>query len=112
MDFDEFFGKKNKHQKEQMMQNYHRGNSFSHKSSPEDYESFNPIEFINSIKRSKKLKVFFLIVLLLLIAIVIGFIAILFPTIKAIINYISQNGFSGVFDMVIEFLNKLWNGTK
>ncbi len=93
------------HPKGQMMHGYRRGNGFGHKPYYGDYGNFNPIEFINSIKRSKKLNFF-------LIAVVVGFIAILFPTIKAIINYISQNGFAGAYEMVIDFLNKLWNGTK
>lgn len=88
MDFDKILDKKGMHQKGQKMHGYRRGISFGHKQYYGDYGIFNPIEFINSIKRSKKIKKFFPNAVLTVIA-VVGFIAILFPTIKVIINYIS-----------------------
>lgn len=103
MDFEDFFEKKSRHGKKYAMHNYSGDNSYGHKPYSDDYGSFNPMEFINSLRRNKKLKIAFLIVVIILIALVIAIVAILFPLIKTVINYITQNGFSGVFDKVIDF---------
>ena len=110
MDFDDFFKKKNKHHKKQAMYRYPQGNSY--KSYAGSHAKFNPLAFINSLRNNRKLKIVFLIVLIIIIAFIIGLIAILVPLITRIFNYMSENGFSGVFNKVVSLVDKLWNGAK
>lgn len=114
MDLDDIFKNNNKHQYKQEMPNYYRDHSSNHKnySYSDKHENFNVFELLNSIKTNKKLKIIILVVLVIVIAVIIGLIVFLFPLITTMLNYISQNGISGLAEVVIDFLNKIWNGTK
>ena len=112
MDFEDFLKKKSKPHKKHAMHNYHHNDGYRHNSYSSNHASFNPIAFINSLRNNKKLKIIFLVVLIIIIALAIGIITIFFSLISSMSNTIMQNGVSGVFDEVINFLNKLWNGTE
>lgn len=112
MDFDDFLKKKGKRRKKHAMHNYYQNDSYRYKTYSSGHGSFNAIAFINSLRNNKKLKIVLLVVLILVIALVIGIIAIFFSLISSMTDTISQNGLSGVFDKLINFLNKLWNGTE
>ena len=110
MDFDDFLKKKNNSSAKYNKHNYHNKDRYKYYSNRQ--ESFNVLTFIDSFKNNKKRKLAFILILIISIAVIIGLIAILFPLLKSIINYISQNGVTVLLDEVINFLNKLWNGTK
>lgn len=112
MDLDDIFKNNNKHHYKQEMPNYYRTDSSNHKNYSDKHENFNVFELLNSIKTNKKLKIIILAVLVIVIALIIGLIVFLFPLITTMLNYISQNGISGLAEVVIDFLNKIWNGTK
>nr|WP_315167583.1 hypothetical protein [uncultured Flavobacterium sp.] len=113
MDFEDFLKKKGKPHKKHALHNYYQKDGYRYEtySSSSGHGSFNAIAFINSLRNNKKLKIVFLVILILAIALVIGIIAIFFSLISSMTDTIAQNGLSGVFDVVIDFLNKLWDGT-
>ncbi|WP_413998051.1 hypothetical protein ACMDB5_09655 [Flavobacterium sp. W1B] len=110
MDFDDFLKKKGKPHKKRAMHNYYQNDGYRYKTYSSGHGSFDVIAFINSLRNNKKLKIVFLVVLILVIALVIGIITIFFSLISSITNTIAQNGVSGVFDEVINFLNERLNG--
>jgi hypothetical protein len=112
MDFEFFLEKRSQKHQKYARQNYRHGNGRMHDSYHSGSGNFSPIDFINSIKRNKKLKIVFLFAAVVILAAVVGLVAIAFTLIKAIVDYISQNGISGLYEMLVDFLNTLWNGTK
>ncbi len=112
MDIEDLFENKNKYRHKQGVQDFSQGNSYK----PENYycepERFNFFELLNSINNNKKLKITIFVVLFILIAVIIGLVVLLFPIIIKTINYIFQNGVSGLIDIVRDLLNNLWYGTK
>lgn len=112
MDFEDFFEKRSQKHRNYARQNYRHDNSRMHDSYHNGSGNFSPIVFINSIKQNKKLKIVFLFAVVVIIVAVVGLFALAFTLIKAIVDYLSQNGVSGLYGMLIDFLNTLWNGTK
>lgn len=112
MDFEDFLKKKGKPDKKHALHNYYQNDGYRYKTYSSGHGSFNAMAFINSLINNKKLKIIFLVVLILAIVLVFGIIAIFFSLISSMTDTIAQNGLSGVFDGVIDFLNKLWNGTE
>jgi len=66
--------------------------------------------FLEYLKNSRKLKLAILIAIILILAILIAAIVILLPLISKLIGYINQNGLQGLWESVIDFINKLWKG--
>jgi uncharacterized membrane protein len=112
MDFEDFLKKKGKPHKKRALHNYHQNDGYGYETYSSGQGSFNAIAFINSLRNNKKLKIVLLVVLILAIALVIGVITIFFSLISSMADIIAQNGLSGVLDEVINFLNKLWEGTE
>ncbi len=112
MDFEDFLKKKGKPHKKHALHNYYQNDGYRYETYSSGHRSFNAIAFINSLRNNKKLKIVFLVILILAIALVIGIIAIFFTLISSMTDTIAQNGLSGVFDEAIDFLNKLWDGTE
>lgn len=112
MDFEDFLKKKGKPHKKHALHNYHQNDGYRYESYSSGHGRFNPIAFINSLRNNKKLKIVLLVVLILAMALVIGIIAIFFSLISSMADIIAQNGLLGVFDKVIDFLNKLWEGAE
>jgi uncharacterized membrane protein len=110
MDFEDFLEKKRKPHKKQALRNYYQNDGYRYETHSSGHGRFNAIAFINSLRNNKKLKIVFLVVLILVLALVIGIIAIFFSLISSMADIVGQNGLSGVFDKVIDFLNKLWEG--
>jgi uncharacterized membrane protein len=112
MDFEDFLEKKRKPHKKQAVRNYYQNDGYRYETHSSGHGRFNAIAFINSLRNNRKLKIVLLVVLILAIALVIGIIAIFFSLISSMTDTLAQNGLSGVLDEVINFLNKLWDGTK
>lgn len=91
MDFEDFINKKSKHHKKNVMQSYSSNDSYKKKSYSRSNTSFNPMMFVESLLKNKKLKYVLVGILIFVIALVIGIIALIFPLIEAIINFILQN---------------------
>lgn len=112
MDFDDFFKKKNKYHKKQAQHNYYQNDSYKGRAYSSGTTSFNPMALIESLKNNKKIKFILVFIFIVVIAIIVGLVAILFPLLTSVTDYILQNGVSGLLDEAINFLNKLWNGAK
>ena len=112
MDFEGFLKKKGKPRKKHALRNYYQNDGYRYETYSSSHGSFNAIAFVNSLRNNKKLKIVLLIVLILAIALVIGIIAIFFSLISSMTDTLAQHGLSGVLDEVIDFLNKLWDGTE
>ncbi|MFW5706701.1 MAG: hypothetical protein ACOC12_02165 [Bacteroidota bacterium] len=108
MDFEDIFrNKSHRYSQYEPQKHYRRDSSYSYGG---DQGKFNPLALLNSIRRNRKLKIIVLSVLALVAVIIIGLILLLLPLIGQLINYIYQNGLSGVMEVVMEYINKLWQG--
>ena len=112
MNFDSFFERKNRAYKKNIVSNEYRDEGNRQQVYNRSEGSFNAMAFISSLKNSRKLKIAVAVILFVVIAIIVGLIAIFFPLLTSIIDYVSQNGVAGIFTEVIDLLNKLWNGAK
>ena len=112
MDFEDFLEKKRKPYKKKAVRNYYQNDGYRYDTHSSGHGSVNAIAFINSLRNNRKLKIVLLVVLILAIALLIGVIAIFFSLLSSMADIIAQNGLSGVLDEVINFLNKLWEGTE
>lgn len=103
MDFEDFFENKKR-----------RYYADSHKDMPHynHHSKFNPLAFLYSLRNNKKLRMLIIIGIVILLVVIIVLIMLLFPLIQKLINYIEQNGISGLIDVVMGYLNKLWYGAK
>lgn len=103
MGFDDFYQPKKKYRKQ-----YDRYNDANY--------SYNKnvfwISIAKKILNNPKLRVFIIVVILLLIIILITLISLLFPLITKLFDYISTHGVEGAINYIIDFLNKIWQGTK
>ena len=93
-------------------QNFQSGNYQSGNSSFPGESNFNLPNLINSIKTNKKIRNLLIIAVVILLAIVIGLIAILLPLIINIFNYITSVGISGLIDAGLKFINELLGTVK
>lgn len=113
MEFDDFFGDKQQYRKfdhdHRSQDNLCRSQNFKH-----PYQRHNSNYkwkfFLEKLKNNRKLQVFVLFTVFVILAITITLIIILLPLILKLLNYISQNGVQGILDNVSGFLDKLWKG--
>lgn len=108
MDFEDIFEKRNAHYNHGASHKYNHGNRFNTK----PYSGRQDFPIIQLIKNNKTLRIALIAVLIIVIVLIIGIVAILLPLAGSIIDYITQNGVSGVVEVIEDFLNKLWNGNK
>lgn len=108
MDFEDIFEKSNAYHKKHGSQEYYRGNRYNH----DEYSEGQDFSIIQFIKNNRKLKIAVIALFIIAIILIVGLIAILLPLAGKIIDYITQNGVSGVVEVIQDFLNNLWNGTK
>jgi hypothetical protein len=66
---------------------------------------------LEKIRSNKRLKLFAISTVILILTIIIVLIIILFPLIAKLINYISQNGLQGVLNEITGFLDRILKGT-
>lgn len=112
MDFEGIFNRNSRPYKKMQKNKYSSVDGYRQNSFSKSLESFNPRALISSLRNSRKLKIIIFVIVLILLAIIIGVIAILYPLMSSIINYILENGFSGLIDEMLNSLDKIWNGSK
>lgn len=88
-------------------QNFQNDNFRSHNSYYPREGNFNLPNLINGIKNNKKIRNLLIIAVAIVLAIVIGLIAVLFPLIIKIFNYLTSVGISGLIDAGLKFINDL-----
>lgn len=103
MDLEDLFQHKNKYKKKQ----------YSHQT-PYEYrrKQFDYSTIFSKINENKTLRNVLIMGVLLVIVIVVTLLIVLFPLIMKLINYISENGIEGALNVILDFLNKLWSGSK
>ncbi len=110
MDFEDIFVNRSKQNSNYRRREYYRSDNNKLYDYSGKHEKFNPFELLASIRRNKKLRIVLIAILAALVIIIIGLILILLPLIGNIINYIYQNGVSGVIQVVMDYLNTFWSG--
>jgi hypothetical protein len=68
------------------------------------------IDILEKVRSNKKLRLFFILAGLLLLAVVTVVIIIALPLIAKLLNFVSQNGLQGVLDELSGILDKLLKG--
>lgn len=110
MSLEDFFEDKHKHYKGHNANNYYPSDSYNHNQHYYKHEKFNFFEFINSLRRRGKLKIFFILTIFVALLLIIGLIYLLLPLVVKAVDYIAQVGVSGLIDEIINYLQKLLNG--
>jgi hypothetical protein len=110
MDFNYFLKQKYKAHKNNAKLNYYQNKGYNYNSQSGDYGKFNPIAFINSLRNNRKLKIFVVVIMTVIMVLLIGLIALFYNLITLFVGSVSQNGVSGLLDQLINFLNTIWNG--
>ncbi len=110
MGFDEYFEKKRRYQPDYRFRDKHSKHGHYYSRHENGYHSGIKY-YLYTALRSRRLRIFVLVVSILIIMLVVGAIILLFPLINKMFDYISQNGIQGVIDAIYEFLSQLWKGT-
>ena len=114
MGFDDIFENKHVHNGNYRQRRYHddiRYESDSYHSYPDYRDHTKWIRIIKKIWSKRILKVLVILAGTLLLIIAIVLIIILLPVITKLFNYILQNGLQGLFNSIVDFLDKIWKGT-
>lgn len=112
MDIQDLFEKKRTYNKKYEKPYYPTYDKRNEHSNANIFGSFNVSGLFKTILNNKKLKTTLLAAVVVLIIIIIAVIALLFPLISSVFNYITVNGVSGLYDEIVIFLDTLWNGSK
>lgn len=75
-------------------------------------KNFGKRALIGHILNTPKLKAAIVIGLVITTIILVGLVALLFPLIINLVDYIVENGISGITDKMVIFIETLWNGNK
>ena len=110
MDFDYIFENRRR-QRNNLGQFNYRNNQDAHQQYGFD-KNFRKRALIGQILNNRKLKAAIVIGLIITIGILVVLVALLFPVLKNIVDYLLENGISGIIDKVVIFIERLWNGNK
>jgi len=111
MNFEQFFENKKQHGNHQ--DNYRvddtRYSSHSNRGFDKHYKQK---AFLKNILSNRKLRAAIIVGFVAVIIMLIALVALLFPFLKDLINFILENGISGLADEASKLLGKIWNGSK
>ena len=113
MGLEEFFESDRTDYKNNKTDNQRNDNEYSGNSGGPFNGSSNYIllqNFLEKIRNNKKLKLFVVLAGIVILIIVIVLIVVLFPLIKNLYNYVTQNGLQGVVDEITGFIDNILNG--
>ena len=68
--------------------------------------------FLQKVVSNRKLRVLILIGLVVVTGILVALVALLFPLLKNLVNYVLENGISGLMGEAGKLLEKIWSGSK
>lgn len=112
MNLQDFLTNNNNSNQSFKTQNFQGGNYQSQNSYYPREGNLNWPSLINGIKTNKKIRNIIIIAGVVVLAIVIGLIAILLPLIIKIFNYLTSVGISGLMDAGLKFINDLLGAIK
>jgi len=111
MNFEQFFENKKQHGNNQ--ENYSVDDTrYSYHSNQGFDKHYRQNAFLKNILSNRKLRAALIIGFVVVVIILIALVALLFPFIKNLINFILENGISGLADEASKLLEKIWNGSK
>ncbi len=111
MDFGQIFENRKVHMDNFQNINYN-GKRYSNQTDSGYDKYFRQKTFLRQIFSNPKLRAVVLIVLIVVIGILVALVAILFPLIKNIVDYILDNGISGLAGEAGKLLESILNGNK
>lgn len=110
MDFEQIF--------ENRKYRYNNQGKFNHNNAGYPYHSskgydkhYRQKALLRNILSNRKLRFAIIIGFVIVVIILIALVALLFPLLKNIINYILENGVSGLLGEAGKLLEKIWNGS-
>lgn len=111
MDFDQIFGNKKQHIKNPDRFNYDN-DGYAYRSNQGYDKYYRQKALLKNILSNRKLRIAIIIGFVIVMLILIALMALLFPLLKNLINYILENGVSGLLGEAGKLLEKIWNGSK
>ena len=111
MEFDQIFEGKKQHRYDSQGFNY----SYNRYSNRPDYgydKYFRQKALLKQIISNPKLRVVIITGFLIVVGIIIALIALLFPLLTNLVNFVLENGISGLLEEAGNLLEKLWSGNK
>jgi hypothetical protein len=115
MGFDDLFENSGKYPK--YSNNYHGDNDYPHRRYEYRYSSKMhgkenyAIHLIDRIWNNRKLRLLFILSIMILLAVIIAALFLLVPLIIRILDSVAQTGLKSVFDDIAGLITKLWNGS-
>jgi hypothetical protein len=113
MDFNDFFENKRQHQENYKDYRFYDEDRYSHDiqtSATRQREPVNWVTILEKIRTNKKTRTWAVSGIILVFATAILLIIIFMPLIMQLLNYINQNGISGIAEGISAFLGKIWKG--
>lgn len=111
MEFDRIFESK-KHHKANYQNFNNRFNSYSNQPDFGYDKYFRQKALLKQVISNPKLRVVIIAGFLVITGIIIALIAILFPLLTNLVNFILENGISGLLGEAGKLLEKIWSGNK
>lgn len=112
MELDDFFGNKQRDRRFDNNHRYQDDKSHNYRHPYQRHNSNFKLEyFLEKLRNNRKIKGLIIFAAIVILAIVIGLIAILLPLILKLLDFFSQNGVQGLLDYATEFLDKLLKGS-
>jgi type IV secretory pathway component VirB8 len=112
MELQDFLTKRNKSYHSFRTQNFQNDGYQTYDSSSPLAGNINWANLINGIRNNKKIRNLLIIAVVIVLAIIIGLIAILLPLIVKIFDYLTTVGISGLIDAALKFVNDLLGVSK
>ena len=115
MGFDDIFENSGKYRKHNY--NYPQDNNYPHRRYEYRYSRRMPgkehyaVYIINKIWNNRKLRLLFILSILILIIVIISALFLLIPLIIRILDSVAQTGLKSVVDDIAGLITKLWNGS-
>jgi hypothetical protein len=111
MDIEYIFENKKRHRNKAARYNYFK-KQFSNQQELGLDKNLRQRALIRYILNNRKLKAAIVIGLVITTTFLVVSVALLFPLLKNIFDYIPENGISGITDKLVIFIETLWNGNK
>lgn len=110
MDLDDIFLHRKKESKKYRNYGYYNNHTSGNTFYGYD-KNFRQKAFIRGLLNNPSLRKFVIIISVAIIVVLIIFAAILFPLIKDLFTFVTDNGIQGILDKLLVLLEKIWSGT-
>lgn len=111
MEFDQLFEGKKQHRFNYQGFNY-TNNRYSNQPYFEYDKYFRQKALLKQLISNPKLRIVIITGFLVIVGIIVAFIALLFPLLVNLVNFVLENGVSGLLGEAGNLLEKIWSGNK